>query len=278
MVLFMSYPGKQSVPRSGAELPLSDANKVLKADYVAGMDRVLFGPDNKAITVQGSGDTESGIFSLPQKNYLARLAFLELEDACTDREVRPFRLAVVMKAHLIDVEQAISMPEDEIRKLGYTWPDCVNTTLLDVTLQNIHRNSICFQKNIGEQGEFEVNGQTSGYIDSAEPDDDLVNSAYDIATGLGTGAFIDQTGLNSHLEPYKVTVDVLNRGEPDLIAIDTFDEATLNNDGIRLLPEDSTAADKVRPYLYAMFRKAVETPSLRITLAWQQYWYDRGRS
>ena len=273
MSRFADYDG----PRSGAEITLSGANKVLMADFVAGIDKALFSPDNAAITVQGTGDTDKGIYSLPQPNYLARLAFLRLENAHTDRKDRPFKLAVMITAHLVDVNQAISMPEDEIKRHPYGWPDGIRTSLLDLELQNIHHESICFQPNLGVDGEFDVADSASGFKPSSKPSDDIVNSAYGITTGLGAGG-ITNGGLFSHLEPYKVTVDVLQRGEHDPEATDTLDEATLLNDGIRILPEDSTAAERSRPYLYAMFRAAVATPSLRDMIAWQQYWYERSDS
>jgi hypothetical protein len=270
----MSIHGTYEEPPRAQDIPLDEENKVLKADYVKGIEHVLFGPGNRAITVQGTDSHEAGdMFSLPFPNYLARIAFLKLDDAQTERGERPFKLAVELRAHQIDVEKAIALPEDELRAFKYGWPDGLKLTLLDLVLANAHTELISFQPNLGENGEFSTHGVTTGYIESQGQNREILESAYQFARGLGTGATITDGGLRTHLEPYKVIADVLKRGDHDPGAVDNLDEATLTSETIRIIPEDSSAAERSRPYFYGMLKNAVETPNLRDTLAWQQHWH-----
>ena len=250
-----------------SEIMLSPANQALQADFATGMQQALFGPDSAAITVEGT-DTRDNC-RLGHIKFLARFAFLHLDEAADVNINRPFDLAVGVQAMHLNLEKLAGMSEEELKGMGYDAFDGVTIDLLDVLLKNHADKGLQYDSG-GLRPGFRFHESGSGYEYRPGQTEDIVWSAYQIDTTYGFGT---RRGpwLSTHLKELQVIVDILKHGEPDQAALDNVALASREGSAITLVDERSETAKKVLPYMYGMFKEAVEAPNLRDELARHQY-------
>lgn len=254
------------------EIMLTPANQALKADLIQGMERTLFGPQSRAITVEGT-DTEDN-FRLDYTRFVARVAFLHLEDASAAGVERPFDLALGTFAMHLDLEKIAAIPEEELKDFDYDSFDGIYLEMLDILLKNHSSRSIHHSdrdSRYGFQYYESVSGPSSGYRYVKGHTGNVFESAYGIARGYQKNR--SSSGFGSYLEELKVLVDILKNGQPDQTAMDNLTRESDNGDAITIIPEDSEEATKISPFLYGLFKEAVETPDLRDQIARHQYWH-----
>jgi hypothetical protein len=271
-------PGSREweVARNGAEMrsftpeiPLTPANEILKADFIRGMEDTLFSPGSAAITIEGT-DTRDN-FRLGNTKFLARAAFLHLDNATAAGANRPFDLAVWVQATHLDLETVSDISEAELKGFGYDTFDGIYVELLDSLLKNHATKSLHHGPRKSRYG-FRFYESGSGYAYIPGQTEDVVWSAYQINTGCGFGAR-RRPKLGTHLEELQVIADVLKNGQPDQTAVNNVIRASNEGQAITLILNEANEAEKVLPYMYGMFKEAVEAPDLRDEIARHQYFH-----
>ena len=254
------------------EIRLTPATEALKADLISGMEQALFGPESTAIMVEGTDTTDN--FRLDHTKFLARIAFLHLENASAADADRPFDLAVGTFAMHLDLEKISGMSEEELRSFDYDRFDGVYLMMLDTLLGNASSRSIHHgsrNSRYGFQYYESPAGPAVGYRRVPGQTDDIFKSAFQIDTGYQ--ATQGKPRLGTYLEELQVVVDILKNGQPHQNAMNNLVQASQEGDAITIIPRDSEEEERVVPFMYGMFKDAVETPDLRDQMAGHQYWY-----
>jgi hypothetical protein len=251
------------------EIMLTPANQALKAAFVNGMQAALFDPTSAAITAEAIDTTDN--FDLNHTKFLARVAFLHLENSTAADANRPFDLAVGVYALHIDLETIRGLSEDELKDFGYDSFDGVYIKLFDTLLGNHVSKSLHHGSRNSRYG-FQFYESGSGYAYIPGQTEDIVGSAYQIDTRYGFGTS-RKPALGTHLEELQVIAEVLENGEPDQTAVDNVVMASEVGDAITLIADDASETGRVMSHLYGIFKGAVEAADLRDTLAGHQYWH-----
>lgn len=269
----MSYHEDEELPPKASEIALHPENAEMLDRLRTNIRRILMSDFADTVEV----DTpESSWYSHLNKTYLARVAFMKLSPSdieSTDTSDTGFQLAVVANAYGLDGDTAAS-GGNEIGSKEFVWPEGVTLNLLD----NQHKDrSLWHSQFVRGINKFDISGNKTGFERTDKPAEGFLQRTYGIDDSWGVGAGVDPNGLDS-LEEFIVIDGILTNGRLDMAAHDSLRKVAETSSDINVVTHDFKIVRGSQPFFTRLIDTAIGIPEWRDTIAWQQYWHDRGHA
>lgn len=265
-----------------SDLGLSDTIRGL----VGGLEHALFNPEATTLTVVTPG-VEDRNKGLPTR--FARVAFMHYDAETDNGDQRPLSLAVEIETSQFDELKLASMPDENLKELGYNNDDGLEVVLIDRSLGCVAIAHGWYSARSNPPA-FHTRGMIFSYLEhsSGTPGTgwDIIDAAHnDVHWANSRSA---ERPAPPEFQPIQAIAAVLREGQADESTIGRLAQAS-NEDGrlpswsihglkirdssLKFVSPDSVAIPRSLPYFYGMFKRLIDEGQFAQTM---QQWHQRG--